>query len=71
MIGSFLNFKNIDKKITPKRALTNKIKKILVSEDISLMTVSWQAITLIPRIIKMMAFGVFSLISILYIIKKY
>jgi hypothetical protein len=37
MIGSFLNFKNIDKKITPKRALTNKIKKILVSEDISLM----------------------------------
>ena len=33
-------FKNIDKKIIPRRALKNKIKKILVSEDINLIRVS-------------------------------
>ena len=40
MICFFLIFKNIDKNIIPSRALNNKIKKILVSEDINLIKVS-------------------------------
>ena len=66
MIGFFLIFKNIDKNIIPSKALNNKIKKILVSEDINLIKVSWNATALIPTMIKIIAFGVFSLISIIY-----
>ena len=66
MIGIFLIFKNIDKNMMPSRALNNKIKKILVSEDINLIKVSWNATALIPTMIKIIAFGVFSLISIIY-----
>ena len=66
MIGCFLIFKNIDKNIIPKKALNNKIKKILVSEDIYLIKVSWNETALIPTMIKIIAFGVFSLIFIIY-----
>ena len=66
MIACFLIVKNIDNNIIPKRALTNNIKKILVSEDISLISVSWTAITVMPIMIKIIAFGVFSLIVIIY-----
>ena len=71
MIGSFLIFKNIDKKIIPKKALNNKIKKILVFGDINLIKASWNATVLIPAMIKIIAFGVFSLISIIYDWEKY
>ena len=67
MIACFLIFKNIDNNINPKIDLTNNIKKMLVSEDISLISVSWTAITVMPMIIKIIAFGVFSSITILYI----
>ena len=56
----------MDKNIIPSRALNNKIKKILVSEDINLIRVSWNATALIPTMIKIIALGVFSLISIIY-----
>ena len=65
-MGSFLIFKNIIKNIIPRRALKNKIKKTLVSEDIYLIRVSWNATALIPTMMKIIAFGVFSLICIIY-----
>ena len=36
IIDLFVTFKNINNKINPKSALNNKIKNILVSEDIIL-----------------------------------
>ena len=65
-MGSFLIFKNIVKNIIPRRALKNKIKKTLVSDDIYLIKVSWNATALIPTMIKILAFGVFSFIFIIY-----
>ena len=70
IIDLFVTFKNINNKINPKSALNNKIKNILVSEDIILIRESWNATKLIPINIKIIAFGVFSLISILYIENK-
>ena len=65
-MGSFLIFKNINKKIKPREALNNNIKKILVSEDKILIRISCKVTTLKPIIIRIIAFGVFSLTCIIY-----
>ena len=66
IIGSFLIFKNINKKINPRKALHNNNKKMLISEVNNLIRISCKVTVLIPISIKIIAFGVFSLTCIIY-----